>query len=515
MEKDTFYITTAIPYVNSYLHLGNVYEAILADACAKYHRIRGDKTFFLTGTDEHGQKIYKSAQKSGINPQQFVDRMSAEVRRLWDYYNISYDDFIRTTETRHEKVVQRWFERSYANGDIYLSKYEGWYCVECETFYLESQIVNNRCPDCSRPVEKLEEENYFFKLSKYQQPLLEHIDKNPGFIIPEIRKNEVISLLKQGLNDISVTRTAMSWGVGIPFDTKHVSYVWVDALINYISATGVFFDEDRFNKLWPVDFHLIGKDILKFHTVIWPAMLLSAGLKLPKCVAVHGWLLAEDIKMSKSKGNVLDPYELAGIYGVDALRYFLLKEISFGLDGSFSHELMTKTFNYDLSNDIGNLLSRSLAMINKYRDGRIPRPSVYEAAEDQIIERWRNLQKTVDEFIKWLDFRNGLDSIWSFINDINKYVDSSAPWALARDSVNSSRLDTVLYTICESMRLIAMLVFPVIPSSAQKIWDQLGLNEDISNSTLPASGGWGLLKPGTVIGVRQPIFPRIEKDNNR
>jgi methionyl-tRNA synthetase len=515
MEKDTFYITTAIPYVNSYLHLGNVYEAILADACARYHRIKGDETFFLTGTDEHGQKIYKSAQKSGINPQQFVDRMSAEVRRLWDYYCISYDDFIRTTEPRHEKVVQRWFERSYANGDIYLGKYEGWYCVECETFYMESQIVDNRCPDCSRPVEKLEEENYFFRLSKYQQPLLEHIDKNPDFVIPEIRRNEVIGLLKQGLNDISVTRTAMSWGVSIPFDTKHVSYVWVDALINYISATGVFFDEDRFNKLWPVDFHLIGKDILKFHAVIWPAMLLSAGLELPKCVAVHGWLLAEDIKMSKSKGNVLDPYELAEIYGVDALRYFLLKEISFGLDGSFSHELMTKTFNSDLSNDIGNLLSRSLAMVSKYRDGRIPRPSVNEAAESQIIESWQNLQKTVDEFIKWLDFRNGLDSIWSFINDINKYVDSSAPWALARDSANSSKLDTVLYTICESLRLIAMLVFPVIPSSAQKIWDQLGINEDISNSTLPANGKWGLLKPGTVVGERQPIFPRIEKDSNR
>ena len=515
MEKDTFYITTAIPYVNSYLHLGNVYEAILADACARYHRIKGDETFFLTGTDEHGQKIYKSAQKSGINPQQFVDRMSAEVRRLWDYYCISYDDFIRTTEPRHEKVVQRWFERSYANGDIYLGKYEGWYCVECETFYMESQIVDNRCPDCSRPVEKLEEENYFFRLSKYQQPLLEHIDKNPDFVIPEIRRNEVIGLLKQGLNDISVTRTAMSWGVSIPFDTKHVSYVWVDALINYISATGVFFDEDRFNKLWPVDFHLIGKDILKFHAVIWPAMLLSAGLELPKCVAVHGWLLAEDIKMSKSKGNVLDPYELAGIYDVDALRYFLLKEISFGLDGSFSHELMTKTFNSDLSNDIGNLLSRSLAMVSKYRDGRIPRPSVNEAAESQIIESWQNLQKTVDEFIKWLDFRNGLDSIWSFINDINKYVDSSAPWALARDSANSSKLDTVLYTICESLRLIAMLVFPVIPSSAQKIWDQLGINEDISNSTLPANGKWGLLKPGTVVGERQPIFPRIEKDSNR
>jgi methionyl-tRNA synthetase len=307
----------------------------------------------------------------------------------------------------------------------------------------------------------------------------------------------------------------MSWGVSIPFDTKHVSYVWVDALINYISATGVFFDEDRFNKLWPVDFHLIGKDILKFHAVIWPAMLLSAGLELPKCVAVHGWLLAEDIKMSKSKGNVLDPYELAEIYGVDALRYFLLKEISFGLDGSFSHELMTKTFNSDLSNDIGNLLSRSLAMVSKYRDGRIPRPSVNEAAENQIIESWQNLQKTVDEFIKWLDFRNGLDSIWSFINDINKYVDSSAPWALARDSANSSKLDTVLYTICESLRLIAMLVFPVIPSSAQKIWDQLGINEDISNSTLPANGKWGLLKPGTVVGERQPIFPRIEKDSNR
>lgn len=512
MTHKVFYVTTAIPYVNAKLHLGNLYEAILADFHVRYHRIRGEDVFFLTGTDEHGQKIYKSAMQSSMTPQEFVDKMSAEVRRLWDLFQISYDDFIRTTESRHEKVVQEWFTRAREKGDIYLGTYEGWYCVPCETLLLESQLVEGNCPDCGRPVEKVRESNYFFRLSKFQKSLLAYIEEHPDFVIPEIRRNEVTSLIKQGLNDISISRTAIDWGVEIPFDREHVSYVWVDALINYISAPGAFFDQDRFVTIWPANYHHIGKDILKFHAVIWPAMLMSVGLELPEHIAVHGWLLSEEEKMSKSKGNILDPDELSERYGVDALRYFLLREISFGLDGSFSHEMMKKRYNSDLSNDIGNLLSRTVAMIERYCDGLIPPPTLFENIDEELKMRWSDTRRSVDEKIELLNFREALDDVWSFINAVNKYLDTTAPWSLAKFSDKKERMDTILYNVAESLRLVAQLIFPVMPASAQKIWDQLGVKREIGRSTLPKEGRWSLLESGLSVGKRSPLFPRIEEE---
>ncbi len=509
MAKDKFYITTAIPYMNAKLHLGQIYEFVIVDAVARFNRLSGRDTFFLTGSDEHGQKIAKSAEEHGVEPQTYVNKRVKDMKRLLGVYNISNDGFIRTTSRNHEIIVQNILTRLKDNGDLYKSVYEGEYCVPCETFLTEGQLVDGKCPECGREVEYVKEENYFFKLSKYEDRLLKHIEKNPDFIIPEIRKNEVLGLLRQGLKDISVSRTAVNWGIPIPFDSKHYCYVWVDALINYISAIGyTSTDETQLKKYWPVDQHHIGKDILKFHSVIWPALLMSLGLELPKSVVVHGWLLMGHEKLSKSKGITLDPDEMAYKFGVDGIRYFLTREVSFGQDGSFTVPAFIKRYNADLSNDIGNLASRTLAMITKYRDGIIPGKVISSDFE----KAWKETKKTSFQLMGQFKFAEYLIKVWDFINKSNKHIEDSRPWDLAKSGKeeDKKKLDTVLYEVVESIRLSALLLIPYMPSTCQKIMTQLGINKDVDEMRIEQNGMWGSFGGNTKIGEREILFPRID-----
>jgi len=505
---EKFYITTAIPYMNAKLHLGQIYEFIITDVVARYNRLTGRDVYFLTGSDEHGQKIAKSAADHGIEPQKYVDGMVADMKRLLALYNISNNGFIRTTSKDHEKVVQNILTKLEENGDLYKSEYEGEYCVPCETFLSESQLVDGKCPECGRETEYVKEENYFFKLSKYEDRLIKYIEDNPDFVVPETRRNEVLGLLKQGLKDISVSRTAVEWGVPIPFDSKHYCYVWVDALINYISALGYSLDGKLFEKYWPADQHHIGKDILKFHTVIWPAMLMSLGIELPRKVAVHGWLLMGHEKLSKSKGITLDPDEMAEKYGVDGIRYFLAREISYGQDGSFTDPAFVKRYNADLSNDIGNLCSRTLAMINKYRDGVIP-----AAADSPGFEKaWEDTRKEAADMLQQFRFPDYLIKVWDFINKANKHIEDSQPWTLAKSdkAEDKDKLDKVLYEVAESIRLSALILIPFMPSTCQKIMTQLGIKDSIEDMRLDNEGVWGKFKGNTKIGEREILFPRID-----
>ena len=509
MTQEKFYITTAIPYMNAKLHLGQIYEFIIADVVARSNRLNGRDTYFLTGSDEHGQKIEKSAKEHGVSPQDYVDNMVGEMKRLLGVFNISNDGFVRTTSKEHEKVVQNILTRLKENGDLYKSVYEGQYCVPCETFLTEGQLIDGKCPECSREVEYVKEENYFFKLSKYEERLIKHIEENPDFIIPETRRNEVLGLLKQGLKDISVSRTAVEWGVPIPFDSKHYCYVWVDALINYISALGYTSDDEKLlKKYWPADQHHIGKDILKFHAVIWPALLMSLGLELPKSVVVHGWLLMGHEKLSKSKGITLDPDEMADKYGIDGIRYFLTREISFGQDGSFTDPAFIKRYNADLSNDIGNLASRTLAMITKYRDGIIPE----KTASPDFEKAWEDTKETASSLIGQFKFSECLIKIWEFINKANKHIEDSQPWTLAKSDSGEDRkkLDAVLYEVAESIRLSALILIPFMPSTCQKIMTQLGIAADIDDMRMESDGIWGRFEGNTKIGEREILFPRIE-----
>ncbi len=512
MKNQKFYITTAIPYMNAKLHLGQVYEFILADVMARFHRLLGYDTFFLTGSDEHGQKIYKSATSKGVSPQEYVDTMVEDMKRILKLYNISNSSFVRTTDKSHEKVVQGILSMLKDNGDIYKDSYEGWYCVVDENFLLDSQLEDGKCPQCGRDVEKIKEENYFFKLSSYQDRLIEHIERNPGFVIPETRKNEVLGLLKQGLKDISISRTAVTWGIPIPFDPGQYSYVWVDALINYISALGFSLEDDGlFKKYWPADHHHIGKDILKFHAVIWPALLMSIGVDLPEHVVVHGWVMKGEEKLSKSKGITLDPDEMADIYGVDAIRYFFTREISFGLDGSFTEDAMQKRYNADLSNDFGNLVSRSVAMIEKYRGGVVPEG---DGGDKHLKNKWEKTRSTAVDNIKAFNYAECLITIWDFINAANKYIEDSKPWEMAKnpDEANIKQLDTILYSLAESIRLSTILAFPFMPGVCKKVFNQLGIKENLEDANLDDTGIWGYYKGGTQIGEREILFPRIEED---
>lgn len=508
--KNKFYITTPIYYPSDNLHIGHAYTTVIADALARYHRQIGDDTYFLTGTDEHGQKIQRRAEAAGKTPQQFVDGIVSGIRDLWNLLQISNDDFIRTTESRHEERVQKIFQRLYEQGDIYKSEYEGLYCTPCETFWLDRQVVDGKCPDCGREVEKVKEESYFFKLSKYADRLLAHIEAHPEFIQPVSRKHEMINnFIKPGLEDLCVSRTTFTWGIKVPFDPKHVVYVWLDALTNYITALGYPDEPDLFNRYWPAEVHLVGKEIVRFHTIIWPIILMALDLPLPKQVYGHGWLVLDGGKMSKSKGNVVDPVVLVDKYGVDAIRYYLLREVPFGADGTYSEDALILRINTDLANDLGNLLHRSLSMIEKFAGGIVPAPHNYEELDEALIQETRTALAKVTEHMEKLETSDAISAIFSLVGKANKYIDEAAPWALNKQG-KKERLATVLYTMVEVIRITSVLLVPFLVETPEKIWQQLGLSGKPTDQLLAEAAQWGQFPAGTKVRKGAPIFPRIE-----
>ena len=477
MDKKTFYITTPIYYPSDKLHIGHTYSTVAADTEARYRRLKGYDTFFLTGTDEHGQKIEDKAKAAGVTPKEYVDNIVAGIKDLWKLMNISYDKFIRTTDEYHEKAVQKIFKKMYDKGDIYKGYYEGLYCKPCESFWTETQAVDGKCPDCGRPVGKATEEAYFFKLSAYGDKLIKYYEEHPGFIEPQSRQNEMINnFIKPGLQDLCVSRSSFKWGIPVPVDENHVIYVWLDALTNYITALGYGSDDDSlYKKFWPANVHLIGKDIIRFHTIYWPAFLMSIDEPLPQKVYGHGWVLLEGGKMSKSKGNVVDPVVLAERYGVDALRYYLLREIAFGSDGTFSNENLINRINSDLANDLGNLVSRTVAMVIKYFGGTIPAEREGGEFDDDLKALAAKTAEAADDALDKLNFSIGLTEIWKFVSRTNKYIDETAPWALAKDESKRARLAEVMYNLCESIRIISVLIAPFMPDTCAEIRRQLGL----------------------------------------
>lgn len=508
MNSEPFYVTTPIYYVNDEPHLGHAYTTILADVMARYARLAGRETFFLTGTDEHGQKVQEAAQQRGVSPQAHADQLVGRFREAWDRLHIACDDFIRTTEPRHARVVETVLQRLWEEGEIYKDDYEGWYCVPDERFWTEKDLVNGACPDCGRPVERLNEANYFFHMSAYQEWLVDYVKAHPEFIRPETRRNEVLGFLRKPLGDLCISRPArrLSWGIPLPFDDEYVTYVWFDALLNYVTAAGYLVNDDRFGRLWPRALHLIGKDILITHAIYWPTMLKAAGLPQPRTIFAHGWWVVEGTKMSKSLGNVVKPLALAGAYGVDAFRYFLVRDMTLGRDASFSEDVLRQRYQADLANNLGNLLHRLTSMIGRYCGGSVPAPASESAEEQALRERCLSLVDETFPLVNHFALNEALANVMATLSAVNGYLERTAPWLAAKEG-NEERLATSLYTAAEAVRLCTLLLWPVMPERTADLWQQLGWRP-------PADPGqgltWGKLTPGNPAPGGRPLFPRLD-----
>ena len=513
MSDDTFYVTTPIYYVNDVPHLGHAYTTVTADFICRFRRMQGRKVHFLTGTDEHGQKVLRTAEAKGLSPKEWTDQIVPRWTEVWKALDISNDDFIRTTEERHEGPVGKFVQALYDKGDIYAGTYKGLYCVGCEAFKVEDELVDGNCPLHGVAPEVVEEENYFFRLSKYADALIERYENDPRFVMPEARRNEVLGKVRQGLEDLSISRISFDWGIPLPWDNKHVIYVWIDALQNYITAVGYGSDDERFDRLWPADIHIVGKDILWFHSVIWPAMLMALDLPLPRTVFAHGFLQIGGEKMSKSKLTGISPHDLIETFGSDGYRYYFLREISFGLDGNFSWESMVERYNSDLANDFGNLASRVLSMITRYFDGVLPPPpeaAELTTSESELMTAHEDALREMEGAVDAVAPHQAAKAAWSLVRKANAYVEEVAPWALAKEQTQRRRLEIVLYMLADTLRQLALMTSPMTPRASQELWRRLGLQGDVERRTFAEDGGWGRLASGGSVETGQPLFPRLD-----